>query len=920
ALGRYFEKDYPSPVWQRCLDAGDHYFEALKRTYWMASYNDHLFWFTSYYDPMLNYLLVTGKRDVDMMANLRRTFETQEILSTGLENDWGVQASALNMLNKAAHVLNDGRWLWYREHITLDQDCFRLGQSFWPGPDLKPAPPADVVNKWTIHWMPEDMWRSRNTGIPLNQSFRWGSYRSALGPASDYILIDGYNGAGRNPYHTFDILELRLNGTTMLKNYHNQVLSSADGMVEPQVAMDGALLRQDVLGGTAVCVGEVPKLPFANWRRTLALRTGRYAVVCDDLAFRTDSENMKLETTWEVPGGSWDAAAQAVRTREIPRELPQGWLDFPALQAECTCGPGTPAELLSKLTSINIVLLKAPEPGAWVQMPFTLKEAVSGEVFVDLLNYTDRGIVKLYLDGAAATEQIDHYAPAVATQRVSLGKHELAAGAHTLKLEVVGRRPDSPRCYAGLIGLRLKPEGAASATQPVACELRPGDVLDVTANATNKSIQEMVWRGPVKQGQHRVSFTLLGQNNTGRTDGLACLRIADNAAALAVPEAGVASVGDFRGNKGEFIILTEKSCYGHGVTQVGMELVLLKSDVPVDVDWDFEAGRLCFNATKPAKVTLALTGGAKTLDLAAGRHDLAQMIPSTAVWKPLTAQLPELVEQGQKLRTEALAAQAAPVKLTAAELKPVMTGELGGKPGEGIVIPSAAGDQLAVPVGKSVVILDAAGKVARKLDLAAEVRALNWWAAPKLLLVGCLDEQVVAFDEQGGKQWEFTSVMDHAVYEAGKQYWFKSASGHGGIHGLYSGAFDDGQQRAFVGSACTLEILDTKGQLVKRLPVFWGPGRKFLMVDAPDGTKNLLVARWHNDGVNMAVVSSKTMTRTGSGYDGVPAGHTHVGGWDCMNREDNFRVDLDGDGKPEIVSAINGTWNRVTIYSEQGAP
>jgi hypothetical protein len=928
ALGRYFDKDYSSPVWQRCLDAGDQYFAALKRTYWMAGYNDHLFWFTSYYDPMLDYLLFTGQRDPDMMANLRRCLESQEILSTGLENDWGLTASALNMLNKAAYVTGDGRWLWYRERITMDQDLFRLGQSFWPGPTEQATPPTDLVNRWTIHWMPQDMWKARRTGIPQNQSFRWGNFRSGLGPASDYVLIDGYNGAGRNPYHTYDLLELRLNGTTMLKGYHNQVLSSADGMVEPEVAMDGALLHQDVLGGTAVCVAEVPKLAFANWRRSLAQRMGRYAVIVDDLAFRTDSENVKLETTWEMPGASWQPRLQALRTKEYPRGLPAGWLSFPALQAPLTCGPGTAEELLSKLSSIDIVLLKAPAPGAWVQMAFELKQPVAGQVFVDLLNYTDRGTVKLYLDGKAVTDEIDHYAPAVATQRVPLGRRELAAGPHALKLEVMGKRPESARHYAGLIGLKIQPEGAPTAATPVACELHPADVLEVKPGG----ITEMVWRGPAKNGQHRMFFTLLAENATGREEGVACLRVADNAAAIAAPEAGVASVGKYAGNDGELVMLTEQHLFGHNVTAAGMELPVLKSDVPVDVDWDFETGQLWVRHAGPVKLGLALqspplTGpphepgpDGLTVYQLSGSADFVMKpaTPSTAVWKPLTAQLPALVEQGRKLRSEQLAARAAPAPITAAELKPTMTANLGGKPGEGIVIPGPQGERLAVPVGKAVVLMDASGQIVRRLEVAGEVRALNWWAAPRLLLVGCADELVVAFDEQGNRQWEFTSVMDQEVYNQGKQYWFKSA--HPGIHGLYSGAFDDGQQRAFVGSACTLEILDPQGQLVKRLPVFWGPGRKFLLVDAPDGSKNLLIARWHNDGVNMAIVNSRTMTRTGSGYDAVPAGHTYVAGWDCMNREDNFLVDLDGDGKREVVSAINGTWNRITIYSEAGTP
>ena len=107
---------------------------------------------------------------------------------------------------------------------------------------------------------------------------------------------------------------------------------------------------------------------------------------------------------------------------------------------------------------------------------------------------------------------------------------------------------------------------------------------------------------------------------------------------------------------------------------------------------------------------------------------------------------------------------------------------------------------------------------------------LRWWDEPQLLLAGCVDEKVIAFDREGRRKWVFTSEMDPAVYEAAKTYWFKSAPGHEGIHGLYTGAFDEGKSRCFVGSACTLEILDETGKLVKRTPVFWGPCWKFLLV------------------------------------------------------------------------------------------
>ncbi|MEO5648819.1 MAG: VCBS repeat-containing protein, partial [Ginsengibacter sp.] len=176
----------------------------------------------------------------------------------------------------------------------------------------------------------------------------------------------------------------------------------------------------------------------------------------------------------------------------------------------------------------------------------------------------------------------------------------------------------------------------------------------------------------------------------------------------------------------------------------------------------------------------------------------------------------------------------------------------------------------------------------------------------------------IAFDEQGHKKWEFTSEMDSAVYETGKQYWFKSA--FPGIYGLYSGYFDNGKSRAFVGSACTLEILDENGQLVKRLPVFWSVIRQFLMTTAKDGSKNLLVGGWLNGFNQLVAIGGKEIEEVARGYDEFPPGNSSIKGFAVMNRYDNFLTDLNHDGRQEVISAINGSWNRVSIYSEDGKP
>jgi len=816
-LGRYFNKYYPNPIWAQCVRGGELAFHSLHEHAWIAGESDNLFWYNTGIAPVFTYMVLTGDRKPLENGVLGTLLRGQEMLVSGRAGDWALNSASMGFLNKAAYLTGDGRWITYRERTGVDTNVFRLGQSFWPDATLKPQSPDDVVGTWSILRLPRPAWAARASGLSFEQSFYFGSYRSAPDATGDYILLDGFNGASRNPYHTFDILELRLDGRTILQGYHNQVLTSADGMVEPAVAMDAALLYSDVVGPTATAVGEVPNAAFSNWRRTLAQRTGRYALVVDDLTFRADTENMKVTTTWQVPGGAWDQKEQAVRVR-------------------------------------------AGDP--------------PGTTF----------------------------------------------------------------------------------------ELRPCDVQGVRGGAA----VTMSWYGPAKKDKHRIAFYLIGQTTSESPHSLACLRVADNAVALALPEPALGVVGEYGEVKGDLVLLAEDHLYGHALTSAGVQEVLVSTDAPMDLDWDFTSGVANVVATRPATLRLSLATADKlrldsqpaavqpagefySIQLPEGRHVLTGASPAAEAGTRLAAALKRLPAEGQTLRAEALAADGHPVTPTAPELPVAISAQVGGKVADVITIPSAQGTQLGkttwglsqfsqsengtVPFrnlsegtqlglaeGSTIHLLTPEGKEIRQLETDGDIRVLRWWDEHNLLLAGCVDEKVIAFDQGGQRKWVFTSQMDTAVYEAAKTYWFKSAPGHEGIHGLHTGAFDEGKSRCFVGSACTLEILDEAGNLVKRTPVFWGPGRMFLLVDAPDGSRNLLISRWPNGYDNLAIVNSKTMRAAGRGYHGVPAGHSYVGGWTAQNRTALFYEDLDGDGKKEVTTAINGTWNRVTVYSEEGQP
>ena len=249
-------------------------FQSLHAHAWIDGESDNLFWYSTGIAPVLTYMILTGDRKPLENGVLAELLRGQELLVSGRVPDWALNYASLDLFNKAAYLTGDGRWTAYRDRTGVDTGVFRLGQSFWPDESLAPCGPDDLAGKWSIQRLPKPAWDVRRSGLPLGSSFYFGSYRNSTDASGDFILLDGFNGASRNPYHTFDILELRLGGRTILAGYHNQVLTSADGMVEPAVAMDAALLHSDVIGPTAMAVGQVPGAAYLQLA-TIALHADR---------------------------------------------------------------------------------------------------------------------------------------------------------------------------------------------------------------------------------------------------------------------------------------------------------------------------------------------------------------------------------------------------------------------------------------------------------------------------------------------------------------------------------------------------------------------------------------------------------------------------------------------------------------------
>ena len=99
------------------------------------------------------------------------------------------------------------------------------------------------------------------------------------------------------------------------------------------------------------------------------------------------------------------------------------------------------------------------KPGDTLDLRLPVEKAGAYALKIQLTKARDYGIVQLYLDGNKLGGPIDLYNPSVApTGVLDMGKHELAAGDHTLRIEIAGANEQAVKAYmAGLDYVKLDP-------------------------------------------------------------------------------------------------------------------------------------------------------------------------------------------------------------------------------------------------------------------------------------------------------------------------------------------------------------------------------------------------------------------------------------------------------------------------------
>lgn len=128
---------------------------------------------------------------------------------------------------------------------------------------------------------------------------------------------------------------------------------------------------------------------------------------------------------------------------------------------------------------------------------------------------------------------------------------------------------------------------------------------------------------------------------------------------------------------------------------------------------------------------------------------------------------------------------------------------------------SVYGDEAAITAGNTLTVVNTiSGKTVFRAELDAPVYSVAYHPEAKLWLAGAKNEILTAYDARGKVQWTFKSEMHAKAHNLGP-YWHKSA-----LPGVRSLFVHKG--KIFIGSATTMEVVDTKGKLLAREYVRYG--------------------------------------------------------------------------------------------------
>ncbi|MDP6777267.1 MAG: hypothetical protein QGI83_10935, partial [Candidatus Latescibacteria bacterium] len=302
---RYFSRYYPAPRWENRLGNMQ---RALN--WWLENptwgERDTLSWVNTSTEPVFDYFMMAGPEPFVESGMARTMMSALEILWSGRAAEESNRMQTINLMHKASYLLKDGRYAHMARAAGYDFDRFRIGQSWWPDPDLDVSPPTDRVGRISV--MPIAPLLAEQAGAPFDArlGYQFLSYRTGVGPEDGYFLLDGFNYSGRHPHHVSALKTLRHGSFELLEGYGNQVIILRNGMTENHVAKTARLDATATIEGMAYVRSSVPDASHAAWVRDILWVDDAYTLVADTVTVR-DGGDFEIICQWEpMPGAEFN--------------------------------------------------------------------------------------------------------------------------------------------------------------------------------------------------------------------------------------------------------------------------------------------------------------------------------------------------------------------------------------------------------------------------------------------------------------------------------------------------------------------------------------------------------------------------------------------------------------------------------------
>jgi hypothetical protein len=137
---------------------------------------------------------------------------------------------------------------------------------------------------------------------------------------------------------------------------------------------------------------------------------------------------------------------------------------------------------------------------------------------------------------------------------------------------------------------------------------------------------------------------------------------------------------------------------------------------------------------------------------------------------------------------------------------------------------------------------------------------------------------------------------------------------------LVADLWGNGVEEIVAGRPGTVEFRGLDGSLLGRAATEWGTDSALaLLAKGPAGP--LLLAGKENAGkAQLSGIGKKRTTVANDLFTRIPSGFTDMHSW-LERGTSGLRVaDLDGDGREEVVTTISGSWNELRVYDAGGNP